>query len=312
MGKKNEAKKEKSTIIDPDENKITKKKKKSKKTKKEKKRAKKEKRSKVKELENEEQSKDLKNSTDQRMLLTDALNKANKKNEENTNDLDTAMAERQLMVDILKKVNKKHKKNKKNKKRRRKVVSNNIVMIAILLPSLKWNKRTYTKRNTPKKSTLKMNMNKILKKMNQKRNHKHIVLIHYPIIHQCQRTQIHFRNNNNIHIMENYSPIHIIHFLMIPKILETKISTFSKFDEGIYMSSELWFSVTPEKTAKYIAELFKSLLPSATKCCDVACGVEVMPYNLHLCLTMLSPLILILLIYIVLNTIVRFMESRII
>lgn len=38
------------------------------------------------------------------------------------------------------------------------------------------------------------------------------------------------------------------------------------------MSSELWFSVTPEKTAKYIAELFKSLLPSATKCCDVACG----------------------------------------
>lgn len=47
---------------------------------------------------------------------------------------------------------------------------------------------------------------------------------------------------------------------------------FSRFDEGIYMSEELWYSVTPEAIAKYIAELFYYLIPDATSCLDICCG----------------------------------------
>ena len=58
----------------------------------------------------------------------------------------------------------------------------------------------------------------------------------------------------------------------VKKFWKRRYKLFSKFDEGIYLNSELWYSVTPEETAIYIAELFKELLPNATKCCDVACG----------------------------------------
>lgn len=273
MGKKNEAKKEKSTIIDPDENKITKKKKKSKKTKKEKKRAKKEKRSKVKELENEEQSKDLKNSTDQRMLLTDALNKANKKNEENTNDLDTAMAERQLMVDILKKVNKKHKKNKKNKKKKKKSRIEQYSNDSNTTPESEMEQEDVYEEEYPEEE---YSQNEYEQDFEEDEPETEPQAYSFdPLSYNSSvSTNPNSLQKQQQHTYHGELLTHTYYTLPddTKKFWKRRYQLFSKFDEGIYMSSELWFSVTPEKTAKYIAELFKSLLPSATKCCDVACG----------------------------------------
>lgn len=47
---------------------------------------------------------------------------------------------------------------------------------------------------------------------------------------------------------------------------------FSKFDEGVYMTSELWYSVTPEDVAALIARLVKVLVPKASHILDVCCG----------------------------------------
>ncbi|CCE62769.1 hypothetical protein TPHA_0D01280 [Tetrapisispora phaffii CBS 4417] len=48
---------------------------------------------------------------------------------------------------------------------------------------------------------------------------------------------------------------------------------FSKIDSlPIYMTHELWFSVTPELIAKFIAKYVRACLPAATKVLDVFCG----------------------------------------
>jgi trimethylguanosine synthase len=43
---------------------------------------------------------------------------------------------------------------------------------------------------------------------------------------------------------------------------------FSKYDEGILLDKESWFSVTPEKVAEYIAKRF-----SDKNVIDGCCGV---------------------------------------
>lgn len=47
---------------------------------------------------------------------------------------------------------------------------------------------------------------------------------------------------------------------------------FSKHDEGIYMTSELWFSVTQENIALLTARIIKQLLPHATDILDICSG----------------------------------------
>ncbi|CAH2352674.1 trimethylguanosine synthase [[Candida] railenensis] len=47
---------------------------------------------------------------------------------------------------------------------------------------------------------------------------------------------------------------------------------FSKFDEGVYMTSELWYSVTPEDVAIFVAKLVKELIPEAEHILDICCG----------------------------------------
>lgn len=47
---------------------------------------------------------------------------------------------------------------------------------------------------------------------------------------------------------------------------------FSKFDEGVYLTSELWYSVTPETTARFTARLIKKLLPECKNVLDICCG----------------------------------------
>lgn len=56
------------------------------------------------------------------------------------------------------------------------------------------------------------------------------------------------------------------------KYWKKRYDLFSKFDEGIYMSSELWYSVTPEALAIFTARLVKRLLPNASSILDVCSG----------------------------------------
>lgn len=59
----------------------------------------------------------------------------------------------------------------------------------------------------------------------------------------------------------------------VQKFWTRRYELFSKYDEGIFLSEELWYSVTPELVAKYTAQLFVKLLPTDTQYgLDVCCG----------------------------------------
>lgn len=61
--------------------------------------------------------------------------------------------------------------------------------------------------------------------------------------------------------------------LSLRKFWNRRYELFSRYDEGIYLSAELWYSVTPELIAKYIAQLFVKILPpDANYGLDVCCG----------------------------------------
>lgn len=56
------------------------------------------------------------------------------------------------------------------------------------------------------------------------------------------------------------------------KYWRKRFQIFSKFEQGIFLSSELWFSVTPEAVAVFTAKLVALLLPDATSILDLCCG----------------------------------------
>jgi len=56
------------------------------------------------------------------------------------------------------------------------------------------------------------------------------------------------------------------------KYWKKRYDLFSKFDNGVYMTSELWFSVTPEPVAKFTSQFVRELLPRATTIVDLCCG----------------------------------------
>lgn len=57
------------------------------------------------------------------------------------------------------------------------------------------------------------------------------------------------------------------------KYWKFKHNLFSKINSSpIYMTHELWFSVTPEMIAIFLARFIKACLPNATKVMDVFCG----------------------------------------
>ncbi|KAI5953660.1 tgs1 [Candida jiufengensis] len=59
----------------------------------------------------------------------------------------------------------------------------------------------------------------------------------------------------------------------VQKFWNRRFELFSKYNDGIYLSEELWYSVTPELIAKYIAQLFVKILPPEANCgLDVCCG----------------------------------------
>ncbi|KAK6202709.1 RNA cap guanine-N2 methyltransferase-domain-containing protein, partial [Scheffersomyces amazonensis] len=56
------------------------------------------------------------------------------------------------------------------------------------------------------------------------------------------------------------------------KFWSRRYQLFSRFDDGVYMTSELWYSVTPESIAIFTARVVKYLLPDAKNILDVCCG----------------------------------------
>ncbi|EMG47202.1 TGS1 Trimethylguanosine synthase [Candida maltosa Xu316] len=81
-------------------------------------------------------------------------------------------------------------------------------------------------------------------------------------------------SRNNQHSYQGELLMHTYHTLSdgVRKFWNRRYKLFSKFDDGIYLSEELWYSVTPEAIAKYIANLFHKLLPDATSVLDLCCG----------------------------------------
>lgn len=47
---------------------------------------------------------------------------------------------------------------------------------------------------------------------------------------------------------------------------------FRKFDQGVYMTSELWYSVTPEALATFVAKFIQACNPELRTIVDICCG----------------------------------------
>lgn len=56
------------------------------------------------------------------------------------------------------------------------------------------------------------------------------------------------------------------------KYWRKRYDLFSRFDDGVWLTAELWYSVTPEITAQFTARLVKMLLPNAKNILDICCG----------------------------------------
>lgn len=56
------------------------------------------------------------------------------------------------------------------------------------------------------------------------------------------------------------------------KYWKKRYDLFKNFDQGIYLTSELWYSVTPESCARAVACMVKQMLPNAKKILDICCG----------------------------------------
>lgn len=68
-------------------------------------------------------------------------------------------------------------------------------------------------------------------------------------------------------------PDQVVKNRQLIKFWRRKKDLFSKFEEKpIFLTDELWYSVTPENIAKFIAKFVKASLPDSTKVLDVFCG----------------------------------------
>ncbi|CCH40503.1 hypothetical protein BN7_36 [Wickerhamomyces ciferrii] len=56
------------------------------------------------------------------------------------------------------------------------------------------------------------------------------------------------------------------------KFWKQRYSLFKKFDQGVFMTSELWYSVTPEDVALFVAKFIKACNPDLKTIADVCCG----------------------------------------
>ncbi|GMM34248.1 RNA methyltransferase [Saccharomycopsis crataegensis] len=58
----------------------------------------------------------------------------------------------------------------------------------------------------------------------------------------------------------------------VHKYWPQRYDLFSRFDEGVWMNTELWFSVTPESMAIFLSKFIKCCLPDAKNALDLFSG----------------------------------------
>ncbi|KAI3406329.2 tgs1 [Candida oxycetoniae] len=97
--------------------------------------------------------------------------------------------------------------------------------------------------------------------------------------HQTQENSVHHVHDhhqaNEHQFYEGELLMHTYYTLphSVQKFWNRRYELFSKYDDGVYLSEELWYSVTPELVAKYTAQLFVKLLPPDAQIgLDVCCG----------------------------------------
>lgn len=56
------------------------------------------------------------------------------------------------------------------------------------------------------------------------------------------------------------------------KFWAKRYKLFKKYDEGVFMTAEQWYSVTPENVARFTALLIKALIPETKRVADLCCG----------------------------------------
>lgn len=56
------------------------------------------------------------------------------------------------------------------------------------------------------------------------------------------------------------------------KYWKQRYGLFRKFDQGVYMTSELWYSVTPEALASFVAKFIQACNPELRSVVDIYCG----------------------------------------
>lgn len=60
--------------------------------------------------------------------------------------------------------------------------------------------------------------------------------------------------------------------LNVKKYWKKRYSLFSKFDEGIILTEELWYSVTPEEVSIYLSKFIQHCYPDSSVILDLFCG----------------------------------------
>lgn len=58
----------------------------------------------------------------------------------------------------------------------------------------------------------------------------------------------------------------------VKKFYKRRYQLYSLYDEGIHLTTELWFSVTPERVAEITARIIKYFIPKAVEVVDLCCG----------------------------------------
>lgn len=58
----------------------------------------------------------------------------------------------------------------------------------------------------------------------------------------------------------------------VKKFWRKRYQLFSRYDEGIILNEESWYSVTPEDVARFTADLVQNAIPHCKHILDVSCG----------------------------------------
>jgi trimethylguanosine synthase len=86
----------------------------------------------------------------------------------------------------------------------------------------------------------------------------------FPLLDDC----LHYTRKQDVlwDIQKLVCVIHIISlWLIISRYYDQRYSIWSRYDEGIYMTDDSWFGVTPEPVAKSVCLYLSDMRPLADK-----------------------------------------------